>query len=134
MTDLERIRALCQTFIDEAAHQTDEVGIAGASQAIIRQGVAEQFLALVSSLPPLIDRSRIPQRILEGLARYRLGVPTGDCLRRVLEGDLFGAMSRADDEVLLALPAIVTYVRCSMPAGCWGSPEAVARWLARVRA
>lgn len=135
MTDLETIRALCQGFIEEAEHQVDEVGLAGAVDAVSKSIACRDILAAIDARPPLIDASRIPAVISVSLDLYQnQGLPPGQCVRAVLEGDLFHAMSRADDEVLLALPAIVTFIRCSMPSGSWGSPEAVSRWIGKVRA
>ncbi len=140
---LRRLRAAVASMLADArAGLESNRGLVGNMEALAefsrhrgRCELAVETLAAIDAEPnvPLIDVSRIPQRILDGFERYRHGVPTGSCMRAVLEGDLFKAMAHADDEVLLALPAIVTYVRCSMPAGSWGSPEVVSRWLARGR-
>lgn len=135
MTDIEHIRVLCQGIIDEAAHTTDEVGEAGAQIERIRAKVCREVVDLIDARPLLISPERIPALQRASLENYAAhGLHPGQFLRAVLEGDLFAAMSRGDDACLLALPAIVTYVRCSMPSGSWGSPEAVSRWIALVRA
>jgi len=86
------------------------------------------------SLPTLISPDLIPPQTRQSMDDYAAhGLQPGQCLRAVLAGDLFEAMSRADDEILLALPAIVTYIRSSLPAGCWGSQARVQAWIARPR-
>lgn len=81
----------------------------------------------------IAPRPHVPPRIVEGLERYKCGIPTGACMRHVLEGDLFGAMRTADPETALAMPAIVEHIRATLPPGSYGSPESVTRWLARGR-
>lgn len=74
--------------------------------------------------------SAIPTNTLAGLMNYHLeGVPTGDFLRAVLSGDLFGAMGRADARNKQALSAICMYVANQLPAVCWGGPNAVEQWI-----
>ena len=134
MTDLERIRALCQGLIDEAAQQVDEAGEAGAHGAVSKATVARSVLDAIDLLPGLTSPFRIPEAQFRALNDYaRHGIQPGQCLVAILSDNLFEAMSRADEYVLAALPAIVTYIRSVMPAGCWGSPEAVSRWIARPR-
>ncbi len=73
----------------------------------------------------------IPQRILDGLSRYiKDHIPTGHFLHAVLTNDLTEAVGRADDECILALPAIVKWLYNEAPGTCWGSPEKVKQWLA----
>ena len=134
MTDLEKLRAFAQGLIEERDHMIDEVGLAGASIEVARAGTAERLIALLDAPPPLTSPDRIPpdaRRALDDYAAH--GLQPGQCLRAVLAGDLFEAMSRADDETMLALPAIVTYSRSSLSTACWGSREIVARWSARPR-
>lgn len=74
----------------------------------------------------------IPTRLFDSLQRYVAGhVVTGGFLRAVLENDLAGAVLRADPESLDALPIIVRWLHDEAPGPCWGSVEAVAKWLAR---
>lgn len=69
--------------------------------------------------------------LLAGLERYVKGhVATGGFLRACLENDLTGAVLRADEESLEALPRIVRWLHDEAPGNCWGSAEAVAKWLA----
>lgn len=134
MTDLEKLRACAQGIIDEADHQRDEVGEAGAAEAIAKASAARAMLDQIDALPPLTSPDRIPQLIADALVRYvNSGIMPGHCLRAVLGGDLYQAFARADPETLLALPAIVAFIRSRMPAGSWGSPAIVAGWIARVR-
>lgn len=101
----------------------------------IANRAAEALTGVPQPMVPPTDQSRIPQRIREGLDRYaQHGLPTGDCLRAVLEDRLFAALDRADAETAAAMPAICAYVRCQLPPDCWGSPDVVSRWIAKVRA
>lgn len=134
MTDLETLRACAQGIIDEADHQRDEVGEAGAAEAIAKASAARAMLDQIDALPPLTSPDRIPPAIRAGIDRYRAwGLRTGDCLYRILVGDLFGAFLAADPATTEAMPAIVAYIRRELPAVSHGSPEAVERWIARVR-
>ena len=74
----------------------------------------------------------IPVALLSGLTRYvNDRIATGGFLRAVLENDLFGAHAKADPDSLAALPALMRYIYNEVePGTCWGSPEAVAAWLA----
>lgn len=72
----------------------------------------------------------IPEHIHDGLAAYvATGRPTGSCLRAILTNDLFGAMRRADDEVMAGMPAICAFLLNYVPAGAYGSEEKVVAWL-----
>lgn len=134
MTDFENLRAFAQGIIEERDHMVDEVGLAGASIEVARAGTAERLIALLDATPPLTSPDRVPATIRKSIDDYAAhGLQPGQCLRAVLAGDLFEAMSRADDETMLALPAIVTYIRSSLCTACWGSREIVARWIARPR-
>lgn len=135
MTDIERIRALCQCYIEEAARQVDEAGEAGAIEAVTRGRACAAIIREIAMLPAPTSPERIPVPIREALDRYaQHGVRTGDCMRSVLENDLMQAFDRADVETGAAMPAILAYVRCQLPGDCWGSPEIVSRWLSRPRA
>jgi hypothetical protein len=72
----------------------------------------------------------IPDRHRESLERYaRQGIPTGDCLRAVLAGDLFGAVNRADPVTGGYLVAIVGYIQNHLPLGSFGTHEIVDAWI-----
>ena len=73
----------------------------------------------------------IPPAIRAGLDRYQLGIPTGDCLRAILSGDLYAAFARADPDTTAAMPAIVGYIVRHLPTASYGDPKRVAVWLAR---
>jgi hypothetical protein len=136
MTDTERIRALCQTFIDEAQHQIDEVGEAGAHEAVARAKVCRQILAEIALLPAVTSPDRIPPAVRKELEDYAsVGAKPSLVVRRILEGDLFGPFwaTTSDDEVLTVLPAVVAYIREWLHPVCYGSPEAVSRWIGRPR-
>ena len=72
----------------------------------------------------------IPRQIMDGLWQYASQrIRTGDFLRCVLEGDLFGAVGRAHPESLRHLKDIVNFVRWNLPACSFGSPYTVSQWL-----
>lgn len=134
MTDLDKLRAFAQRFVDESEARSREVGVAGASTEIIREGVAQQLLALLDSMPGPTDPARIPPAIREGLDRYhRGGIRPGHCLMAILVGDLFEAFRRADPETSAAMPAIVAYIRGELPVDSWGTDGLVGRWIAKAR-
>lgn len=55
--------------------------------------------------------SLVPPHLHEGLVRWvEFGIPPGSFLRSVIANDLLGAVSRADDHSLAALPAIVSFL------------------------
>lgn len=131
MIEFERMRIFAQGLIDEANHQQDEIGAAGAHEAITVRGVCERILAIIDGAPPLTSVDRIPAGLLVGLERYSMyGIATGSCLRAVLEGDLYAAFRAADPVTTAAMPAIVAYIRDHLQPGAYGSPEAVSRWIA----
>jgi len=47
----------------------------------------------------------------------------------VLENDLFGAFHKADDVNRYRLYEICKYIWNELPGICWGSKEAVKKWL-----
>ena len=76
------------------------------------------------------DQDMIPTRIKAALDNYaERHWKTGDFCRAVLANDLSGAVLRADDESLAALPAICRYVINELPPECHGSALTVAEWL-----
>lgn len=69
--------------------------------------------------------------IRAALDRYaREHVPVGDFLTCCLQNDLHGALSRADDDNMHNIPAVVAYLYNEMPGTCWGSKEKVDAWIA----
>lgn len=72
----------------------------------------------------------IPKNTLEGLERYyKDRIPPGDFLTAVLQNNLLGSLSKADNENGEALSEIVKYIYVELPWECWGSPEKVKNWL-----
>lgn len=55
--------------------------------------------------------------------------PVGGFLTEVITNNLRGAIIRADDENLLNLPAFIDYFYNEAPSECWGSVEAMHKWL-----
>jgi len=76
------------------------------------------------------DYKAIPEYTLRAIRNYvELHEPCGDFLTAVFSNKLQEAFSRADDNNLAALRAIVMLVHNRVPSACHGSPEAVAFWL-----
>jgi len=72
----------------------------------------------------------VPEHMREGLAMYVVeGVMPGGFLRAVLEGDLFGALGRADEINMRLLHTYAIYLANDVPAAIYGSPGAVQRWV-----
>lgn len=68
--------------------------------------------------------------VVIGLNRYvNHHISPGGFLRAVLENNLHEAISSADNGNLRRLPEIVKYIWNELPADCWGSEEAVAKWI-----
>lgn len=77
------------------------------------------------------DWGGVPEHLRPGLARYIAGgCPVGDFLRAALSNDLAGAIRKADDVSLAALPALIRFLHWNAPGGCWASPEAYQYWVA----
>lgn len=80
----------------------------------------------------LPDMRQCPQHIRESIDAYvEQGRATGGFLRAVLENDLRGAIGRADEINLAALPHIVAYINERVPAIATGSAQLVDAWLRR---
>ena len=74
----------------------------------------------------------IPERMMAGITRYiEQGIKPGNFLSAIIQNDLNEAVSRADDDNLMNLPAYVGYFYNEAPSGCYGSPEIMDAWLAR---
>lgn len=74
----------------------------------------------------------IPSHMHGGLIRYLVHkIPPGDFLCYVLENDLFGAVSHADDINIKVLHVYCAFFYNETPSGCWGSAEKVKSWLKR---
>jgi len=72
----------------------------------------------------------IPAHTKAALDRYvNDRIVPGGFLMAVLSNDLFGAVGYADSHNLAALPDIVKYVYNELPSGCWGSKEAIWKWV-----
>ena len=74
----------------------------------------------------------IPGHMMESLVAYiEDRRPVGHFLTAILQNDLKEAVARADDHNLANLPAYIGYLYNSAPSPCWGSPQKVAKWLAK---
>lgn len=79
----------------------------------------------------IVNGFRLPHAQVETLERYvDRGIPPGSFVLAVLENDLRTACERADLQNRHCLWGYVAWLYNYAPAGCWGSPEAVAFWLA----
>lgn len=75
----------------------------------------------------------IPEYMRPALRLYfEKRIPPGHFLMAVLEGDLFEALSRADEKNRAALHGYAMWLWNEAPEGrrAWGTKEAVARWIA----
>lgn len=73
----------------------------------------------------------IPERLHYGLRHYALdGGRVGQFLTACADNDLREAISRADDESLVALRQIVQFFYNFAPGQCHGSPEKREKWQA----
>ena len=82
-------------------------------------------------LKDLVD-ALVGESNVQSLQRYiEYHIPTGSFLRCVLENDLFGAVSRADNTNIRRIPEIVLYIRNNLPCESYGSPEKVHTWLTK---
>ena len=62
------------------------------------------------------------------------GIPTGDCYRAILSGNLFEAFARADPQTAHLMPYLVAYITAKLPNGCWGREDLVDGWIETHRA
>jgi hypothetical protein len=80
------------------------------------------------------DANLCPPLIAEAIEAYVLfGKPVGGFVRSILENDLYGAVLRADEHNVLAIPHIVTYVVNNVPTAACGSAHNVDTWSERKR-
>src|SRR5512145_145035 len=71
----------------------------------------------------------VPATIADSLVHYlRYGRPVGGFLTAVLEGHLFEAATRADEDNRKALGDIARAIVWFFPNAAYGSPEKVERW------
>jgi hypothetical protein len=81
------------------------------------------------------EYAQIPERMQAALRRYVLeGLCPGDFLTSVICNDLRGAIGRADDDNLPLLKLYVQWFYNVAPGTCWGSAEAMLKWIAERRA
>lgn len=79
-----------------------------------------------------ISYHSLPEHMRDGMRLYiEHGVQPGSFLRAVLSNDLMGALGRADDVNINALPAYGRFLYNEAPSLCWGSPDVVSAWIVR---
>ena len=72
----------------------------------------------------------IRKQMMEPIKRYvEQRSPVGSFLTAVICNDLKMAVLCADDENLANLPAFVAYFYNEVTSTCWGSPEAMEKWM-----
>lgn len=76
------------------------------------------------------NERKIPALTMETINNYveNRWLP-GSFVTAILENNLKQAYWNADDENLVAIPAIVYHMHNNVRSDCWGSPEAVRAWL-----
>lgn len=76
----------------------------------------------------------VPPHMWGGVERYFLqGLMPGDFLTALLSNDLMGAFSRADDLNANNMRRWAMFLYNYAPGGSYGSPDHVARWVARFK-
>lgn len=78
-----------------------------------------------------LRQHRVPSHLHDGLVNYLAHHKRpGSFLTHVLENDLRGAVSRADETSAAGLPQIVRFLVNCAPAIAWGSAAEVDTWIA----
>ena len=76
-------------------------------------------------------QERVPEHMRYGITVW-VALPKwhllGGFLKSLLSNDLMGAMGRADEVNLKALPDWGNFLHNNVPSRCFGSPEAVNEW------
>lgn len=76
------------------------------------------------------DHGRVPARTRKALENYgKHGLRPGGCTEAILCNEFFNACMRADDDVALAIPAIVSWIAEYLPADSYGSREIYEAWI-----
>ncbi len=76
------------------------------------------------------EDKNVPEHTKEALERYwTYGYAPGSFLTTLLTGDVFNAISRADQWNKMQLGHIVYYILHKAPVGSYGSPELVQDWI-----
>lgn len=130
------LRAIAQTLAEECERQVDQLGPAAADafRAVLTCRAIVAVIDLHNAAQPLPSTAQVPERIKRVIDDYvLLGHRPGDCMMAILANDLRAAYSRADVEHVAAMPAIMLYLRSSIPAACWGSYDEVNAWIRRPR-
>lgn len=77
----------------------------------------------------------LPNHLKDSLDAYiSTGRPTGGFLEACISNNLSLAVSRADEDCMRAIPAVVGYLYNEAPRNCWGSLEIARAWLEQKRA
>lgn len=78
----------------------------------------------------MINYNRLPDHMQDAMRLYvERGIQPGSFLTAVLSNDLMGALGRADDINLDALPAYGRFLYNDAPCGCYGSADHVRDWI-----
>lgn len=77
----------------------------------------------------MVNYTSLPEYMRDGMQLYiEEGILPGSFLKAVLSNDLMGALGKADETNLAALPAYGRFLYNEAPCGCYGSPAVVASW------
>ena len=85
---------------------------------------------MTTTTPYVFRGITLPGNLRESIDRYvNERVPTGGFLRACINDSLRDAVVRADEDSLVAIPAIVGYLYNECPAFCWGRAGAWEEWI-----
>lgn len=97
---------------------------------MISEHIALGRKAFSEELQDVLRISPIPARMHGGLIRYVAHhKEPGGFLTAVLENNLRRACAKADDENKYLLFDYVVFLHNRCPAACWGSEDAVTKWI-----
>lgn len=82
-----------------------------------------------------LDYSGLPTHIQGGVRHYiEHGDPVGYFLTQVIQNNLSGALSQADEINRARIFDIVSWFYNEAPGQCWGSPDNMHAWMAQQQA
>lgn len=87
-----------------------------------------------AALKTNVHGCQIPPYMVEDMVHYIVDlVPPGHFLTAIFSNNLVRAVERADENNILNLPAYAGFLWARAPRNCWGSPEAMEKWLAQAK-
>ncbi len=77
-----------------------------------------------------VNYDELPEGLRDGVKWYiEDGVPPGGFLTAVIQNDLTESFARADENNIRRMFDIVKWFYNEAPRDCWGSKEAMERWV-----